>query len=232
MSVSAAAARDSVRHRIRDGQPSDAPQPFEMVRLEELTDQIGVPPPATPVQTLFQLRYTDTPTGQYMTVQAVPGSLVAYVDGAWTPTHPTLDVDQNGNFTLPVPPLTRLLVTYAWQYLADSDIDSYVDQARQWLREFSNVSLVPDGLVHALVSYATSLALKALARSANLANIRAGDSGADWSALAKEYSAEATVAYNEAIAERKDYYTQGPEALDPTAIDVVSLHIPPFTPER
>lgn len=232
MGISAPQARDAVRHRIQDGQPSDASQPFEAVRLEELTDQIGVPPPATPVQTVFQLRYADVPTGRYATVQAIPHSLVAYVDGSWAPTAPTVDVDQNGNFTLPVPPLSRLLVTYAWQYLADSDIDSYVNQARQWLREFSDLSLVPDGLQHALVSYASSLALKALARRMTLANIRAGDSGSDWSDLAKQYSADAKASMAEALQERSDYYTQGPEAHDPTAVDVASVIIRPYTPER
>jgi hypothetical protein len=201
-----------------------------MVRLEELTDQI--PAAATPTQTVFQARYVDVPTQQYMNVQVVAGTLVAYVDGSWVPTVPIADVDQNGNFTLPIAPVARLLITYAWQYLADGEIDQFVDEARQWLREFVAVTMIPDGLVPALVSYAASRALTALQRSATLAPVKAGDSDVDWSKLATAYQQAAKASYDLACSERTAYYTQGPEALDPLAIDVSAVHIPPYTPER
>ena len=223
-------ARYAVRHRIRDGVPllDASPVPFNMVRLEDLSDQ--VPAQATPTQTRFQLRYQDVPTQQYMNAQVVPGTLVAYVDGAWTPTTPSSDVDVNGNFVLPVAPISSLKVTYAWQYLSDGEIDQFVDEARQWLREFSTVTLIPDGLVPALVSYAAHRALIALQRSATLAPVRAGDSDVDWSQLSKMYQAEATSALALANSEREAYYTQGPEAKDPSAVDVSAVCIPPYTP--
>lgn len=229
-----AGARNAVRHRIRDGVPvlDASPVPFNMVRLEDLSDQIPTPQPATPTQRVFQCRYADVPTQQYMNCQVTPGTLVAFVDGSWAPTVPTLDVDQNGNFTLPVVPLQQLLITYAWQYLADGEIDQFVDEARSWLREFQSVAMVPDGLVPALVSYASFRALTALTRSANLAHVRAGDSDVDWSALSKQYLAEATAACKTATDERTVYYSQGPEALDPTAVDISAVAERPWTPLR
>ncbi len=228
-SPSIASANNAVRHRIRDGVPTldTVPVPFNMVRLEELTDQIGAV--ATPVQTVFQVRYTDVVTQQYMNAQVVPGTLVAYVDNAWTPTSPTVDVNVNGNFTLPVPPVSRLLVSYAWQYLSDGEINQFVDEARQWLREFQAVSLIPDGLVPALISNAAGRALSALARSATLAQVRAGDSDVDWSSIGKGYQQLAVMQFQQGEVERTAFYTQGPEALDPTAADVTAVCIPAWT---
>lgn len=225
-------ARYAVRHRIRDGVPLlDAnPVPYNMVRLEELTDQLGTPPPATPTQTVFQVRYADVPTVRYMNAQVCPGTLVAYVDGSWAATLPTVDVNSDGNFTLPVPPVSRLLISYAYQYLSDGEIDQFVDEARQWLREFQTVGAVPDGLVPALVSYASFRALTAIQRSATLAPVKAGDSDVDWSKLATSYQSAANAAYTTASKEREVFYTQGPEAMDPTVIDVSALGIDPYTP--
>lgn len=225
-------ARYAVRHRLRDGIPlMDAnPVPFNTVRLEDLTDQIPAVP--TPIQTVFQCRYQDIPTQRYMNAQIIPGTLVAFVDNAWTSVTPTVDVDSNGNFTLPVAPVIALKITYAWQYLSDGEIDQFIDEARQWLREFSLVSQVPDGLVPALVSYAASRALMAIQRSATLAPVHAGDSQVDWSKLAEAYGKEVITQYNTACKERKEYYTQGPEALDPTAVDVSAPNIGPYTPMR
>jgi hypothetical protein len=231
-SPSQLSARYAVRHRIRDGVPlTDAnPVPYNMVRLEDLSDQVPAVP--TPVQATFQCRYADIPTGRYMNAAVVPGTLVAFVDGSWTPISPIADVDQNGNFTLPVPPVASLRITYAWQYLSDGEIDQFVDESRQWLREFTAVTGVPDGLVPALVSYAASRALSALARSATLAPVKAGDSDVDWSKLAAAYQAEAAVQYKTANDERTAYYSMGPEGLDPTVVDFSSLGFGTYTPER
>jgi hypothetical protein len=228
--ASIVSARNALRHRIRDGYPDQDtnPIPFNMVRLEELTDQI--PAVSTPTQTVFQVRFDDVPTGRYMTVQIVPGTLMAYVDGTWTPVDPVVDADINGVFTIPNAPQTQLLVTYAYQYLADGELDQFIDESRQWLREFLSVDMVPDGLVPALVSYAASRALYALARSATLAPVKAGDSDVDYSQLGKQYTVEAAAQYKMAQDERAAFYTQGPEALDPTVVDVGSVHIDPYTP--
>lgn len=229
-SPSVISARYGVRQQIRDGLPAlDAdPMPFSMVRLESLTDQIGTP--ATPVLQVFQCRYEGVPTQDFISVQVIPGTLAAYVDGSWTAAVPLTDVDQNGNFTLPVPPTTQLLVTYGWQYFSDSAIDSFVDEARQWLREFKTVDLIPDGLVPALIDYASSKALYALGRAAILAPIKAGDSEVDWSKLAGSYNTAAKAAEATALRERQDYYTQGPEAKDPMAVDVAAPYIERYEP--
>lgn len=231
-SPSLLSALNSVRHRIRDGVPlqDTTPVAFRMVRLESLSDQVVAT--ATPVQTVFQCRYADVPTQRYMNAQVVPGTLVAYLDGAWTPTHPTVDVDTNGNFTLPTPPVAALLITYAYQYLSDGEIYENIDNARKWLREFSSVTLIPDGLSHALVSYAAALCLEELQVTATLAPVDAGDSRVDWSKLADAYGKAATVQYARAERERLEFYTQGPEALDPTALDVSAPTFRPYTPEH
>lgn len=224
-------ARNSVRHQIRDGLPAlDAtPVPFNTVRLEELTDQL--PGEATPTLKQFQLRFQNVPTEQYMSVTAVPKTLVAFVDGSWTPTKPTVDVDSNGVFTLPVAPVSKLLVSYAWQYLSDGEIDAFVDQARQWLREFGEVSQVPDGLSHALTHYASALALRALERSATIADLKAGDTESGFSSLSKSYERQATSLEARAETEREQYYSRGPEKLEP-AVDVGSLRIDGYQPLR
>lgn len=229
---SIASANNAVRHRIRDGVPTldTTPVAFNQVRLEDLTDQIPTIP--TPIQALFQVRFEDVPTQRYMNAHVVPGTLVAYVDGSWSPTSPVVDVDANGNFTLPMPPVFQLYVSYAWQYLSDGEINQFIDEGRQWLREFQSVSLIPDGLVPALISYASARALQALQRSAILAPVKAGDSDIDWSALAKAYKLAATDMLALARQEREDYYTQGPEAKDPTVVDVFAPFIPSYTPER
>ncbi len=231
-SPTVASARNAVRHLIRDGMPSgDAtPVAFETVRLEDLSDQI--PLAAIPPQTVFQVRFDRVPTQRYITVQAVPSTLVAYVDGSWAPAPPTVDVDGNGNFTLPAAPTSQLLVSYAWQYFSDGAVDLHVDQARGWLREFTSITLIPDGLAHVLTRYAAAQALRALARQATLALVRAGDSEVDFSALAKAYITEANALEKTARTEREQFYSRGPEVLDPTAVDVSSLAIDPYEPRR
>lgn len=223
-------ARYQVRHLIRDGMPAlDAnPTPFELVRLEDLSDQIVQQ--ATPAQTRFQLRFQNVPLEQFATVFAVPATLVAYVD-SWTPTQPSLDVDRNGNFTLPVAPVVSLKVTYGWQFFQDSAIDNFVDQARQWLREFTAITLVPDGLNPALVYYAGALALKALARQLTLSPVKGGDADIDLSKLSASYAAQATALETTAAAQREAYYSRGPEPLAPT-VDMSATHQRSWTPRR
>ena len=225
-------ARNAVRHRIRDGVPTldQNPVPFNMVRLESLSDQ--VPITATPVQTRFQVRFDDLPTGRYMNAQVCPGTLAAFVDGSWTATTPILDVDYNGNFTLPVPPVSALLVTYAYQLVGDGEVDQAVNEARSWLREYPTVDAIPDGLVPALISYAAGRVLAALSRTAILATVHAGDSTLNLSDLAKSYQALSASAYAQATAEREAFYTQSSEARDPTVADVAAVWISPFTPRN
>jgi hypothetical protein len=226
------AARNGVRHQIRDGMPVGdvVPVPYNMVRLEPLTDQIPAEA-ATPTQTVFQVRYDLVPTQEHMTVQPVPGTLVAYVDGSWTPTAPSVDVDQNGNFTLPVPPLRSLQITYAWQYLSDGEIDNFVEESRRWLREFTEVSQVPDGLIGALTRYAAALALRALERSANIADQKAGDTEIKFSDLAKAYAKQSAELLKQAESEREVFYSRGPEPLEPFA-EAESLQIDGYEPLR
>jgi hypothetical protein len=233
-SPTVATARNDVRHRLRDGVPvlDASPVPFNTVRLEDCSDQIPTPQPATPTQTVFQVRFDDVPTQRYLNVNACPGTLVAYVDGSWAPTTPTKDVDVNGNFTLPVVPLSQL-ITYSWQYFADGEIDQFVDEARSWLREFQTVTTIPDGLVPALISNAASRALQALARAATLVPVHAGDSDIDWSKLAAAYATQADTQCKRADAERLAFYSQGPEAVDPTVATFGSVNIgSPWTPSR
>lgn len=227
-----ASARNAVRHQIRDGYPvGDAvPVPFNLVRLEALTDQIPAEA-ATPTQTVFQVRYDLVPTQQHMTVEAVPGTLTAYVDGSWTPTAPTVDVDRNGNFTLAVAPLKTLLVTYAWQYLSDGEIDNFVERSREWLRQFTTVEAIPDGLSHALTQYAAALAMRALARSATIANQKAGDTDIAFSDLAKSYTAEADALEKRAEKDREQFYSHSPDVLEPFA-EGEGLEIDGYEPLR
>lgn len=223
-------ARNQVRHEIRDGMPAldAAPTPFEMVRLEDLSDQIVQA--ATPAVTQFQLRFQNVPLEQYATVYAIPGTLVAFVD-SWQPTPPTLDVDRNGNFTIPLAPVASLKITYGWQFFLDTAIDNFVDQSRQWLREFTSVSLIPDALNPALVHYASALALRALGRQLTLAMVRGGDAEIDLSSLAKAYTTQADALEKTALAERETYYSKGPEPLAPSAAVAGTFHRD-WTPRR
>ncbi len=149
----------------------------------------------------------------------------------WTPVHPTVDVDANANFTLPAAPTSSLLVTYGWQFYSDADVDGFVDEAREWLREYTDVTLVPDGLAPALIPYAGAIALRGLARKCTLADTRAGDAAVNFSALAKAYSADADKLEKEALAARQSYYSRADEALAPAA-SATGLSIDPFQPRR
>lgn len=223
-------ARNQVRHEIRDGMPALDPDPipFEMVRLENLSDQIVSQ--ATPATTIFQVRFQNVPLEQFVTVQVIPNTLVAYID-SWIPTTPSQDVDPNGNFTLPISPVASLQVTYGWQFFADAAIDNFVDQARQWLREYTAITLVPDGLNPALIHYAASLALTALARQVTLSAIKAGTAEIDLSSITTAYQKQASELMDRACQERADYWSRGPEKLAPF-IDISSAGGRPWTPIR
>lgn len=222
----ASTARQQVRRLVQDGQTSDAtPVPYKMVRLEDLTDQVSTG------QTTFQVRFTGVPTEAYVTCYVIPGSLVAYVDGSPAPTSPKTDVDRNGNFVLSAAPGQQVQVSYGWQYFADSDIDDFVDQARQWLREYTDVTLVPDGLVPALVRHAASKALEALAAKVALPSVSAGEASADLSKLASEWRAQATAWASEATSLRESYWARASEPRGP-AFDTGSMALDPYQPQR
>lgn len=226
MSVDQTAARESVRRVIQDGQTADGP--YNLARLEDLSDEI--PAQATPTQTQFLLRFESTPVQEYATVFCVPGTLTAYLDGSAIPTTPTVDVDRNGNFTLPVAPHTDLKVSYGWQWFQDTDVDDLVDKARAWLDAYATVDLVPDGLTPALVKYAAALACRALQRKVALADARAGDAELKLSQLAQAYGKQADALEKEAVADRTSF-SQRPERLAPTA-QVASLGLRPYQPRR
>lgn len=222
-----AAARVAVRRLIQDGTSGDAT--YNVVRLEELSDQI--PADATPTQRQFLLRFESVPFQEYVTVFAVPGSLAAYLDGSATPASPSADVDRNGNFTLPAPPTSKLQVTYAWQFFLDGDVDGFVDGARAWLRDFADVGTIPDGLTPALLHYAAGEACSALARKCQLANVRAGDAGADLAEIGKQYAAQAKDLRAAAVKERDDYYARAGVTRAP-AMAATSLALDPYQPRQ
>ena len=131
-----------------------------------------------------------------------------------------------------VPPVSALLVTYAYQLVGDGEVDQAVNEARSWLREYPTVDAIPDGRVPALISYAAGRVLAALSRTAILATVHAGDSTLNLSDLAKSYQALSASAYAQATAEREAFYTQSSEARDPTVADVAAVWISPFTPRN
>lgn len=178
------AIRSRVRRLIGDGQPSGTEEPLGMVRLEDLSDQI--PAAATPTQTRFQVRFTQLPTQGIVTAFVVPGTLVAYVDGASAEVEPDVDADRNGAFTLPSAPTSRLLVSYGWQYHRDVDLDEFIDQARAWMQE-TDLSSISDFAHPVLAHYAASLAMRALAIRCSQPNVRAGQSSADYSQVGEAY---------------------------------------------
>jgi hypothetical protein len=222
-------ARDQVRTVIQDGKASGDAAAFAVVRREPLTDQI--PNVATPTLTTFLIRFSQVPTEEYVTVYAIPGTLVAYLDGNPTPIAPTSDVDANGNFTLPTPPTVSLEVSYAWQYFTDVDVDTFVNAGRAWLRDYPSVDQVPDGLTEALIAYAASRALRALNRKLTLATAKAGDAQVDFSDLAKALQAQADAQEKLAAQARKDYYSRADQTLQP-GVDISTFHIPPYQPLR
>lgn len=228
MSLTAATALQQVRGMLQDGLSSDAtPIPYNLVRLESLSDQLVT----ADDQTQFTIRFKDTPTQGAVSVYYIPGSLVAYVDYSGSPTTPTVDADVNGTFTLPVSPSSSVLVTYGWQYFLDSDIATFVDHARAWTREWSDVSLIPDGLEAAVISYATSEALAALARRVTLGDAKAGDASLNLSQIAKQYAALAAQMSKQAETLRASYWSRADEQLAPAA-DVASIAYDPYQPWR
>lgn len=223
--------RDDVRTLIQDGMPSYATVPYGLVRQEQLTDQIGTGGGIT----TFYVRWQNVPLGKNVTVQAVPATIAAYVDGGTIPktfgTGVTSDIDQNGNFTLSAAPASSLLVTYGWQVFSDGDIDQFLDLARSWLYDFATLDLVPDALNPALTKYAAHLACSSIARRMALPDVTAGEAKEALSSVAKQYAASAKQFLSGAEQSRKDYWTSADQPLQPTAA-IVSLRYPSYQPKR
>jgi hypothetical protein len=175
----------AVRRLIADGQPSSEESPFALTRLEVLTDQI--PAAATPTQTTFRLKFSQTPFEGHVTCYAIPGTLTAYLDGSPSGIYPIQDANANGEFTLASAPASQLLVSYGWQAHTDEAIAQYLDQGRAWI-QVDTISQIPDGLIPALTHYAAGLAMRNLAVRCNLPNVGAGSVRADLSSLAQQYA--------------------------------------------
>jgi hypothetical protein len=221
----AATATDSVRRLIQDG-PG-----YNLVRQEDLSDLI--PAQATPTQTSFYVRFSSVPTEQYVTVFAVPGTLLAYVDGGFG-VGPRTDVDINGTFILPSAPTSSLLATYQWQYFMDADIADFVDRARGWVggpNAYPDLTTVPDGLMPALIDYGASLACAAMARKCSLADVRAGEAEARLSALARQYAAQAQSFETSAAAASRRYWTRADQTAAP-GMDLSSIGFSQYQPMR
>lgn len=234
MSFTVQGARDAVRTLVRDGMPSTALRPYGMVRQEQLSDQILSL--ATPAQTTFYVRFQSVPLGRNVTVQAVPGTIAAYRDGASVPDTiaggaVTSDIDFNGSFTLARPPVSGLLVSYGWQLFADGDIDELVDQARSWLYAWASIGLIPDGMNPALSQYAAGLACRSIARQCRLANVGAGDAHEDLSDVAAGYEKDAADFSARAVAARASYWTSADQPKQPAAA-IASIDYPSYQPTR
>lgn len=215
----------SVRTLLQDGRDAEGTC-WNLVRLEDLTDQLGAA--ATPTRTIFMVRFTQNPLAGQVSVYGVPGSLRAYVDGSAAPVLPAVDIDQNGNFTLAVPPVQKLQVSYGWQLLPDSAIAEYVNQAAGWLG-LAILDDCPVGLAPALINQAACQACQAIARRCTLSNQRAGDSGADLAELAKSYRESARDFCAAAARMRRDFYAPGEEETV-AAGELVELYVPRFEP--
>jgi hypothetical protein len=216
-----------VRRLIADGQPSSGEPPFQMTRLESLSDQI--PFTSSPTQVLFHVRFTQTPTQNYVAAWVIPGSLVCYVDFNAVPVTPTSDADFNGQFSVPSAPQTDLKVSYGWQYHTDQALDAYLDQARAWL-QFTDLEQVPDALTPALTHHAASLAMSAMAARCNQPNVSSGSARADLSDIATRYSAEAAVLEMKARAYWEDYELP-PSKFRPVGF-TVTIPTRPYQPMR
>lgn len=225
---------DQVRTAIGDGQPSYATSPFGLVRSESLTQQI--PDVVSPTETTFYVLWSSIPLGKNVTVQAIPGTIAAYVDGATIPltvanSGIVSDVDVNGNFTLNAAPQTSLTVTYGWQIFADADLYQMIDQARQWLINYQTLETVPDALQAALVQYASYLACTRLARQLALPDVTAGEAKEALSQVAKQYQQMAGEFLASAQNVQKAFYTSGDEPLLPVAVTQV-VNYPRYQPFR
>lgn len=231
------AARDAVRALIRDGQPTYAPQPFGLVRQEQLSDQI--PAAATPTLTEFYVRWANVPLGKNVTVTAVPATIAAYRDGRTIPDTianggVSADIDQNGNFTLATPPVSALLVTYGWQAFSNGDLDQLIADASSWLFQWvdaGGIGAIPDQLNHALALYAAGLACNALARQLRLPDVSAGEAKEQLSAVAKGYETDAKDFLARADKARADYWTSADQPKQPAAA-AVGLRYPNYQPRR
>lgn len=226
--------RDTVRTLIRDGMPSYASVPYGLVRQEPLSDEI--PALATPTQTQFYVRFQNVPLGKNVTVQAVPGTIAAYRDGATSPDtigngNVTVDIDQNGNFTLKTAPVSSLLVTYGWQIFTDGDIDQLLDEARSWLFDWPTLDQVPDGMNPAVTQYASGLACQGIARQMRLPDVAAGEAREALSAVAKGYEQDAKDFMARAAQSRKDYWTSADQPLQPAGA-VLALKYSQYEPRR
>lgn len=228
------AARDAVRSLIGDGMPSYATTSYGLVRQEQLSDQIQAQ--ATPTGTVFYVRFRNVPLGKNVTVTAVPGTIAAYVDGNPAPKTignggVTADIDQNGNFTLAVAPISSLQVSYGWQAFTDGDIDQYLDQARSWLWDWQTLDQIPDAMNPALTQYAAGLACQALARRCRLPDVSAGEAKEALSEVAKGYEQDAKDFIARAAQARKDYWSSADQPLQPAGA-AVALRYPQYQPRR
>lgn len=226
---------DQVRTILRDGMPSYASRPYGLVRQEQLTQQIPATSPST--QTTFMVLYGPVPLGKNdSSVQPVPATIAAYIDGSTTPATTsnggvTADIDMNGNFTLSTAPQSSLLVTYGWQRFADGDLYQYLDIARSWLNDFATLDQVPDGMVPALTYHASYQAASAMAQQLALPDVTAGDAKETLSAVAKGYAQNAATWLKAAQQYRKDYWTSADQPLQPNAA-ITSLRYPVYQPKR
>lgn len=226
--------RDALRVLLRDGQPSYATSPYGLIRQEQLSDQIQAQ--ATPTGTVFYVRFSTVPLGKNVTVTAIAGTIAAYVDGDPAPKTianggVTVDIDQNGNFTLRTAPVSQLFATYGWQIFSDGDLDQLLDESRSWLVEFATLDLIPDGLVPALCEHAAGLACESIGRQLQLPDVSAGEAKESLSQVAKGYLQTAKDFFARADKARKDYWSSADQPLQPAAT-VVALRYPQYQPQR
>lgn len=225
--MTTAAAIAEVRRLLQDGLNGDAtPTPYNVVRMEDLTDQ--VPAAATPTQRTFMVRFTGVPTEAYVTCFVIPGTLAAYLDGSVVPGTVTSDVNANGNFTLQTAPVTSLQVSYGYQFFTDTDVASLLGQAVSWLT-YATADSVPDALSPAMNHFAGALGLRALGRKHTLASARGGDAEMDFGQLARAFERAAEKMFAEAEKMRDDFYAGSGTRLAPTG-SVDGLAIAPYQP--
>ena len=229
--IEATIYRDRLRQALQDGETSGG-EVLSLARLEDLSDQVMQQTTPTGVQ--FQVRFSAVPTQNYVATFVMPDSLVAFVDSNPEAVEPTVDVDSRGLFTLPHPPAEQLQVTYVWCYFQDPSLNAFLDEARAWSSgpsTFATLEAVPDGLTTAVIDYAASKSLRALAAKIMIATARAGDSGMDFSDLTKAYSIQSKEKEGSAIAARRSYWGRADQPLAPVG-SLSQLAIRPYQPRR
>ena len=222
---------DRLRRAIQDGQTSDG-ETLSLARFEELSDQVMQQ--ATPTAVRFQVRFSATPTQNYVSAFVVPNTLIAFVDSNPAPVTPSVDVNSSGIFTLPNPPAEALQVTYAWQYFQNPSLEAFLDEARAWCSgptTFPTLEQVPDGLTTAVIDYAAAKSLRALAAKIQLATAHAGDSSMDFSDLTKAYSQQAKDKQGSAEQARKSYWGRADQPLAPAG-SLSQISIGQYQPRR